>query len=119
MTCGADAPVTGPARNNPLDLYDIETRNDNARRIITGFSSAMPTLAEAWDYLGAVLADTSCLIAEIERQRADIAVIRLDRANLLAAMRATLAADRDGEPNPLAYLLDELHGRPANPGRRG
>ena len=34
-------------------------------------------------------------------------------ANLLAAARATVAADHDGEANPLAYLRDELdaHGQ--------
>ncbi len=29
--------------------------------------------------------------------------------NLAAAARATLAADHDGEPDPLYYLRDELH----------
>lgn len=34
-------------------------------------------------------------------------------ANLLAAARATVAADRDGDPDPLAILRDELdsHGQ--------
>jgi hypothetical protein len=32
----------------------------------------------------------------------------MDRANLLAAMRATLAAHADGDPDPLWYLRDEL-----------
>ena len=31
-----------------------------------------------------------------------------DHANALAAMRATLAAQRDGEADPLYYLRDEL-----------
>jgi hypothetical protein len=34
--------------------------------------------------------------------------VRLDRANLLAAIRATLSADDDGEDNPLGYLRSEL-----------
>ena len=33
---------------------------------------------------------------------------RLRAANLTAAGRATLAADRDGEPDPLYYLRDQL-----------
>ena len=45
--------------------------------------------------------------------------MRLDRANLLAAIRAALAAARDGEADPLAYLRDELDDRSADPGRRG
>ncbi len=39
--------------------------------------------------------------------------MRLDRASLLAAMRAAIEADADGEADPLAYLRDELPtGRP-------
>jgi hypothetical protein len=32
----------------------------------------------------------------------------MDRANLLAAMRAALAAHADGDADPLSYLRDEL-----------
>ena len=39
---------------------------------------------------------------------AELAATRLDRANLIAAMRAALAADADGERDPLSYLRDEL-----------
>ena len=53
------------------------------------------------------------LTAEISRQRTDLAAVRLDRANLLAAIRAALAAHRDGEADPLAYLRDELDDRAA------
>lgn len=43
----------------------------------------------------------------------DTTSIRMRYANLLAAARATLTAARDGETNPLAYLIDELatHGQ--------
>ena len=92
--------MTDPAPRSSLDLQDIETRNRNARHIIAGFSRALPTLTEAWHYLAGALADTPRLIGEIFRQRADLAAVRLDRANLLAAIRATLAADRDGEHRP-------------------
>lgn len=111
--------MANPARPDPLDLQDIATRNRNARHIVTGFSRALPTMTEVWHYLSAALADTGRLIAEVARQRADLAAVRLDRANLLAAIRATLAADRDGETNPLGYLRDELADRTADPGRRG
>jgi hypothetical protein len=40
--------------------------------------------------------------------RAEFAAIRIEYANLLAAARATLTATVDGDPNPLAYLVDEL-----------
>jgi hypothetical protein len=46
--------------------------------------------------------------AEIARLNAELRAIRLDQANLAAAGRATLAASRDGEPDPLSYLRDEL-----------
>jgi hypothetical protein len=35
----------------------------------------------------------------------------MDRANLLAAIRATLAAHADDETDPLYYLRDELNAR--------
>lgn len=111
--------MTNSAHRDPLDLQDITTRNRNARHIVTGFSRSLPTLSEAWRYLSAALADTSQLITAVVRQRTDLAAVRLDRANLLAAIRAALAADRDGETDPLGYLRDELADRPADLGRRG
>lgn len=42
------------------------------------------------------------------RLRRALASLRMRYANLLAAARATLTAARDGEANPLAYLIDEL-----------
>ena len=38
----------------------------------------------------------------------DVAATRLKSANRLAAIRATLSAAADGEPDPLAYLRDQL-----------
>lgn len=43
-----------------------------------------------------------------------LAAVELAYANLVAAGRATLLADADGEPDPLSYLRDELP--PAPPG---
>ncbi len=111
--------MNNPTRRDSLDLQAIAVRNRNARHIVTGFSRALPTLTGMWRYLSAALADTSRLIAEVVRQRADLAAVCLDRANLLAAIRATLAADRDGETNALGYLHDELADRSAGPGGRG
>ena len=45
---------------------------------------------------------------EVTRLSAELDRTRLDRANLRAAMRATLAAHADGEPDPMWYLRDEL-----------
>ena len=38
----------------------------------------------------------------------ELAALRLSYANLLAAARAALSAARDGEPDALEYLADEL-----------
>ena len=96
-----------------VDLQEAATRNHAARRIVAGFSTAAPTLAEIWQQLQAALADTPALSAEITRLRAELADTRLDRANLLAAARAIMAAHRDGDPDPLSFLRDELGPRPA------
>jgi len=104
-----------------VDLQEAATRNHDARRIIGGFSTTMPTLAEIWQQLEAALADTPALSAEITRLRAELAGTRLDRANLLAAARAVISAHLDGEPDPLSYLRDELTARgqlPTDPGSR-
>lgn len=79
-------------------------RNEIARCIVAGFSTATPNLAVFWDFLDTALRDIESLTAEVD-------ALRLDRANLLAAMRATVGANADGEPDPLAYLRDELDAR--------
>lgn len=91
--------------NNPAE---ITTRNDVAHDIIAGFASVMPTLAGIFRLLDSALADVPALQAELRQARADLKAERLDRANLLAAMRATIGAHADGEPDPLYYLRDEL-----------
>jgi hypothetical protein len=57
--------------------------------------------------------DVTRLLAEVRRLRLALAVQRGEHANLLAAARATIAAARDHEPDPLGYLRDELdaHGQ--------
>ncbi len=86
----------------------ITTRNDIARDIIAGFPAVTPTLAGMWQLIDAALADLPAALADLGRALADLEAVRLDRANLLAAIRATLAADAEGEPDPLGYLRDEL-----------
>lgn len=54
------------------------------------------------------IADLPVLLAEIERLRWVPALTHEWYVNLLAAARATVAADRDGESDPLLYLRDEL-----------
>jgi hypothetical protein len=61
------------------------------------------------------LADCAALAADVARLADELRTTRLDRANLAAAMRATLAAQRDGETDPLWYLRDALRAAPSAP----
>jgi hypothetical protein len=99
-----------PNRSRPdnIDLREVINRNDAARHIVAGFSAEMPTLAEIWRYVEGALDDTLILTDEITRLTAELRSARLDHANLLAAVRAALSAVREGEPDPLSYLRDEL-----------
>jgi hypothetical protein len=92
-----------------IDLAQISTRNTHARHIVVGCASALPALAAMWQELDDALADTVALCALVTRLSAERDRARLDRANLRAAMRATLAAHADGEADPLWYLRDELN----------
>lgn len=91
-----------------IELREVSTRNDTARRVIAGFSTALPTLAEVWQYLDRALSDVILLSSEIVSLSDRLHRARLDRANILAAARATLAAHDEGESDPLFYLRDEL-----------
>ena len=104
-----DALVTGAVPYSAVNIPEAMARNAAARDIVAGFASATPTLAVAWWHVGAALADCAALAADVARLGVQLRAARLDRANLLAAMRATLAADSDGEADPLWYLRDALN----------
>ena len=99
---------------------EVTTRNDIARDMIAAFAAVTPTLAGMWRLIDAALADLPAVLAELRRTRTELDAVRLDRANLLAAIRATLAADAESEPDPLGYLRDELdsHDAPADTRRQ-
>jgi len=61
------------------------------------------------------------LIEETNRLHSALVAERLISANLRAAIRAALGADADGEPDPLAYLRDEIpdNGSPDAPSEWG
>ncbi len=106
-------PHTHP--NPEIDLQHINARNYQARHIAAGCAAALPTLADLWRPVDDALNDAvllSALVAQLSAQVSRLSEeldrTRLDRANLRAAMRATLAAHADGEPDPLWYLRDEL-----------
>jgi hypothetical protein len=86
----------------------VTSRNDIARDLIAAFAAIKPNLAGVWRYVDRALTDIPALLAELSRVRAELEAVRLDRANLLAAIRATLAADAEGEDDPLGYLRDEI-----------
>ena len=111
-------PNTNPSPD--IDLHQISTRNTHARHIVAGCASALPTLTGMWQELHDALTDTATLAAQVTRLSADLERTRLDAANLHAAMRAALAAQAEGEPDPLWYLRDELNAphRPAGTSRR-
>jgi hypothetical protein len=99
------------ANNTPysaIDIPEVMSRNLAARDIVSGFASATPTLSVVWQHLQAALGDTRDLATEVTRLSGELAAARLWHANALAAMRATIGAQRDGEPDPLYYIRDEL-----------
>ena len=91
-----------------IDIPEVTGRNQVARDIVTGFASATPALSAAWQHIEAALADARDLATEVTRLSAELTAARLWHANALAAMRATIGAQRDGEPDPLYYIRDEL-----------
>jgi hypothetical protein len=101
-----------------INIPEVMNRNHAARDILSGFARATPMLSPAWEYIGGALADARDLATEVARLAAELAAARLGRANALAAMRATIGAQRDGEPDPLYYLRDELRASQSAPGAR-
>ena len=107
------------APESGISLDAVYARNDVARRIVAGAVSALAAASELWDQVDRALADVPALGAVIGRLAGELADTRMDRANLLAAMRAALAAQADGEPDPLYYLRDELDARQERSQGRG
>jgi hypothetical protein len=102
-----------------INLLEVNDRARTAQHVITGFSRATPNLANLWQQVSHSLSDIPILTAEITRLGSELTSVRLDRANLAAAGRATLAAYRLGESDPLAYLRDELSAQGFTAGQRG
>ncbi len=99
--------MTSTPRNQPhipplqIDLDEILTTIalELARvRICDQCQSSVPSLID----------DLAQLVTEITRVHSALVWERLISANLRAAIRAALGAQADGEPDPLAYLRDEL-----------
>jgi hypothetical protein len=93
----------------PIILLEVSTRTNKARQIVALFSLAAPAMADRWRQIDQALSDTPALIAEVTHLRERLAACRIDRANLAAAARVTTTACRNGEPDALSCLLDELN----------
>lgn len=63
-----------------------------------------PTPSAMWT----AIADIPALLTEIERLTELLSRSRWDFADLLAASRATIAADHEGEADPISYLRDAV-----------
>ena len=89
-----------------LDLDAIRAR-------YRAVASSRPT-----DFRSALVAsvvDVPRLVSEVEELWSQLVFTRRRYADLLAAARATLAADRDGEADPLFYLRDEVSAQDGGP----
>jgi hypothetical protein len=86
--------TTDPRNDTDADLQEVASRHEDA-------VSAMSTLAWALDTI-------PLLYAEVGRLRARLARTLANLHNLIAAARATLGAQADGEDDALYYLRDEL-----------
>ena len=83
------------SRTNPdTDLQEAASRHDTAAVVVDALSRALDMIP--------------FLSAEITRLRRRVTTTLTDSSNLVAAAKATLSADADGEQDPLYYLRDEL-----------
>jgi len=104
-----DTHDTGRHETDLATLEPVADRLATAKAATTALIGAMGVDAETRHEL--VLAALVALMDSVS----DVPVLlrarraaRLRAADLAAAGRATLAADRDGEPDPLYYLRDQL-----------
>lgn len=91
------------------DLQEAINRSSKARRIIANTRPDESLSTFLRTNLETALDTIPTLAEEIERLSTELRDTRIHRANLAAAARATLTAQRDGEPDPLSYLRDELN----------
>jgi hypothetical protein len=106
----------------PVNLQEALTSYTNAMQAIHGHLIVRLVFhAPATAAITTALTTIPPLCRETWHLRSRQHLARLDHANLIAAARATIRADHDGEPDPLWYLRDELAARgqlPAIPRRR-
>lgn len=91
-------PITETPHTPPV-LIDLGAIRDHYRD-----AENIRTRAALW----AAAADIPVLLAEIGRLHSLLLLTRVRQADLTAAARAVIAAERDGENDPLWYIRDEL-----------
>jgi hypothetical protein len=98
--------------NQPQNLRHMPRLNIDTEAIASRIRSlAETTLCGQCEIAVRVLTvDAANLIIEVHRLHDALIAARLESADLRAAIRATLGADADGEPDPLAYLRDDFPG---------
>jgi hypothetical protein len=69
-------------------------------------------------HISILAAQAVLLRTEVIRLDTELAAVRLESANRLAAMRAALRAEAEGDPDPLGYLRDEIGDYPPGYGGR-
>jgi hypothetical protein len=109
--------VTETPNASTMNLLEVNTRAEQARHIIAGFSRGAPILSDLWGQVYDSLSDIPYLTTEITGLGERLTAIRIERANLAAASRITIVAFHNGEPDPLSYLQDELHSQGFGTGR--
>ena len=107
--------------SNASSQIDLSAIRERYARVAAGGRCPQGRPRPSWPRpatVAALLADIPALCDEIDRLRALIVTAQRDHLDLVAAARATLKADSDGEPDPLFYLRDELRHRGLLPGGR-
>jgi hypothetical protein len=89
-------PITSHVPPPLIDLATVRAHHRDAE--------TTRTLAALWT----AAADIPVLLAEVGRLHSLLVLARVRHADLTAAARAVVAAERDGENDPLWYIRDEL-----------
>lgn len=97
------SPTVLPARHTPHLPINLEAITKHLTALAATQSCLRCDTAVA-----SVLTDVTGLLTILARLCDELAAIRLDNANLRAAMQAALGAAEDGEADPLDYLRWEL-----------
>jgi len=102
-----------------LDTADIRIRH---ARLAPSRRCTLARPRQSWTCTAtaaALIADIPAFCDEVDLLRSVVAVAQRDHQDLVAAARAALKADSDGEADPLYYLRDELCSRDLFPGSPG